>query len=96
MVTKDALPTPGQSVLRTRLNGEMMQEARLDDLRFPVPCLIEYLSTVFPLNPGDIIATGTPGGVGAGRNPKLWMQPGDRIEVEIDGIGRLANPIAQE
>ena len=96
MVTRDALPEPGQSMLRTRLNGQVMQEARLDDLRFPVPYLIEYLSSIFPLMPGDIIATGTPGGVGAGRTPKLWMQPGDRIEVEIDGIGTLANAIQED
>ena len=95
MVTRDAFD-PGHATLRTRLNGAVMQEASLDDLRFPVPYLIEYLSTIFPLLPGDIIATGTPGGVGAGRTPKLWMQPGDRIEVEIEGLGTLANPIAQE
>jgi len=96
MVTKDALPNPSASTLRTRLNGEIMQQAGLDDLRFPVPFLIEYLSKIFPLLPGDIIATGTPGGVGAGRTPKLWMKPGDRIEIEIDGLGTLSNPVTAE
>lgn len=96
MVPRTALPNPGASLLRTRLNGDIMQEAQLDDLRFPVPYLIEYLSKIFPLNPGDIIATGTPGGVGAGRTPKLWMQPGDHIEIEIDGIGKLSNPVTAE
>jgi 2-keto-4-pentenoate hydratase/2-oxohepta-3-ene-1,7-dioic acid hydratase in catechol pathway len=96
LLTRDAAPPIEAMTLTTRLNGVMMQQAGLDDLLFSVPVLIEYLSQVFPLMPGDIIATGTPGGVGAGRSPKLWMAPGDRIEVEIDEIGCLSNLIRDE
>jgi hypothetical protein len=70
--------------------------ARLDDLVFDVPALIEYCSTFTELVPGDIIVTGTPGGVGAARKPPLWMQPGDVVEVEISDVGVLRNPVAQE
>lgn len=96
LVTTDEVPDPGTSSLETRLNGEVMQSARLDDLVFGVADLIEYLSTVTVLEPGDVIATGTPGGVGAFRDPKIFMKPGDVIEVEIGGIGILRNPIEDE
>ncbi len=82
--------------LTTRLNGAVMQQARLDDLIFGVPELISYLSDVLPLVPGDIIATGTPGGVGAFREPPVRMKPGDRVEVEVSGVGTLVNMIADE
>jgi 2-keto-4-pentenoate hydratase/2-oxohepta-3-ene-1,7-dioic acid hydratase in catechol pathway len=96
LLTRGAAPPIEAMTLTTRLNGVVMQQAGLDDLLFSVPVLIEYLSRLFPLMPGDIIATGTPGGVGAGRSPKLWMKAGDRIEVEIDAIGTLANPVRDE
>ena len=73
-----------------------MQSAVFDDMIFPVGRLIEYCSTFSPLSPGDVIVTGTPGGVGAKRDPQVFMKPGDRVEVEIDGIGVLVNSIAQE
>jgi len=96
IVTRDELPDPGAMKLVTRLNGEVVQEARTDDLLFGVPELIEYISTVWPLRVGDVVATGTTGGVGAARKPPLWMKGGDRVEVEISGIGTLGNPIEDE
>lgn len=96
MVTADDIPDPTLMKLETRLNGEVMQTAGLDDLCFDIPTLISYLSTIGPLVAGDVIVTGTPGGVGFGRDPYVWMKPGDTIEVEVSGIGVLSNPIRQE
>ncbi|HTS53880.1 MAG TPA: fumarylacetoacetate hydrolase family protein [Burkholderiales bacterium] len=96
MVTADEIPDPSRLTLTTRLNGEVMQHAPVGDLIFTVPDLIAYISTFTELVPGDLIATGTPGGVGNYREPPVFMQPGDRIEVEISGIGVLANPIVAE
>ncbi|WP_343723454.1 fumarylacetoacetate hydrolase family protein [Herbaspirillum seropedicae] len=96
LVTPDEAGDPSQLSLVTRLNGAVVQEARTDDLIFPIPALIEYCSTFTELNPGDVIITGTTGGVGAFREPPLWMKPGDVVEVEISGLGKLVNPIAQE
>jgi 2-keto-4-pentenoate hydratase/2-oxohepta-3-ene-1,7-dioic acid hydratase in catechol pathway len=73
-----------------------MQDALLEQMIFSVPKLIEYISTFTALSPGDVIVSGTPGGVGAKRNPQIFMKPGDRIEVEIDGIGVLTNNIVCE
>lgn len=96
MVTSDEFGQIGPQRLRTRLNGELMQEAALGDMIFSVPRLIEYISTFTPLAPGDVIVSGTPGGVGFKRTPPVFMKPGDRVEVEIDGIGVLSNGIAGE
>jgi 2-keto-4-pentenoate hydratase/2-oxohepta-3-ene-1,7-dioic acid hydratase in catechol pathway len=96
LVTGDEVGDPSQLNLTTRLNGNIVQEARTDDLIFPIPQLIEYCSTFTELNPGDVIITGTTGGVGAFREPPLWMQPGDVAEVEISKIGKLVNHIEQE
>lgn len=96
LVTADEIPDPARLQLVTRLNGEVMQNSPTDDLLFDVPALIEYLSACAQLNPGDVIVTGTPGGAGAFRDPKVWMKPGDRVEVEISGIGILSNPVVEE
>ena len=96
LVTTDEIPDPSALTLETRLNGQVMQHAPTSDLLFDVPCLINYLSTVAPLRPGDVVSTGTTGGVGKARKPPLYMKAGDRIEVEISGIGILANPIEDE
>jgi 2-keto-4-pentenoate hydratase/2-oxohepta-3-ene-1,7-dioic acid hydratase in catechol pathway len=82
--------------LMSRLNGKEQQHATIDDLCFDIPTLIEYCSTFTQLEAGDVIATGTTGGVGAYQTPPLWMKPGDTIEVEITGIGMLCNPIIAE
>jgi len=96
LATADDVPDPASLRLTTRLNGEVMQEGRLDDLIFPVAELIAYISTFTPLSPGDIIATGTPEGVGARRTPPRFMAAGDVLEVDIPGVGRLVNPVADE
>ncbi len=94
LVTPDALP-PGARGLRIegRLNGRVMQNSRTDRLIFDVRTLIETISVAITLEPGDVIITGTPGGVGAARKPPVFMKPGDVFEVEIEGIGVLSNPI---
>jgi 2-keto-4-pentenoate hydratase/2-oxohepta-3-ene-1,7-dioic acid hydratase in catechol pathway len=96
MVTSDDIPDPGKLVLMTRLNGQEVQKAPTDHMIFNVPYLISYISQFTPLNPGDLIVTGTPGGVGDRRTPPLYMKPGDVCEVEITGIGVLKNPVAAE
>ena len=97
LVTPDALP-PGAHGLRIqgRLNGRVMQDSSTDLLIFSVPALIEMISVAISLEPGDVIITGTPGGVGAARKPPVFMQPGDVFEVEIEGLGILSNPVRRE
>jgi acylpyruvate hydrolase len=94
LVTPDAVP-PGAHGLRIqgRLNGRVMQDARTDHLIFSVPDLIAMVSVAMTLEAGDVIITGTPGGVGAARKPPVFMQPGDVFEVEIEGMGVLSNPV---
>lgn len=96
MVTKDDVADVEALQLETRLNGEVMQSSSTGDLIFDIPALIEYCSTFTCLQPGDVIATGTPGGVGAARTPPVWMKPGDTIEVSISDVGVLRNTIAGE
>ncbi len=96
LVTPDEAPPPAQMVLTTRLNGAEVQKSGVHDLIFPVPALIAYISRFTALSPGDVIATGTPGGVGYVRKPPLYMKGGDTIEVEITGIGTLSHPVIAE
>jgi 2-keto-4-pentenoate hydratase/2-oxohepta-3-ene-1,7-dioic acid hydratase in catechol pathway len=96
MVTADEIPDPSKLHLRTLLNGNVMQESGLDMLIHSVPELIAYVSNFTPLSPGDIISTGTPEGIGAKRNPPVWMKPGDTLEVEISGIGTLRGHVEDE
>ena len=93
MVTADELPPGTVFDLTTRLNGQVMQHATTEQLIFGFPRLIAYCSTFAPLAPGDVIVTGTPGGVGARRTPPVWMKPGDVVEIEVDRIGTLRNTI---
>lgn len=94
LVTRDEVPDLGALTLETRVNGQVMQRASVGDLIFTIPVLIEYISRFTTLNPGDVIATGTPGGVGDRREPPVYMKAGDVTEVEITGLGILRNPIA--
>ena len=96
LVTPDAV-LPGARGLRiqARLNGRLMQDASTDQLIFSVPALIEMISVAMSLERGDVIITGTPGGVGAARKPPIFMQPGDIFEVEIEGLGVLTNPVQE-
>lgn len=96
LVTADEIPDPAQLMLHTRLNGQQVQHTKVDDLIFDIPTLIAYISAFTPLVAGDVIATGTPEGVGFARKPPLWMKGGDVIEVEISGIGVLRNSVIDE
>jgi 2-keto-4-pentenoate hydratase/2-oxohepta-3-ene-1,7-dioic acid hydratase in catechol pathway len=96
MVTRDEISDPAALTLETRLNGNVVQSESTGELHFGIAELIEYISIWTPLEPGDVIVTGTPGGVGAGRTPPLWMRPGDTIEVEISGLGSLRNRIVEQ
>ena len=93
IATRDEVPDPDDVKIVTRLNGQVMQDANTDDLVFSVVKLIEYYSQFYRFLPGDCITTGSPSGVGFGRNPKVFMKAGDTIEVEVKGIGVLSNPV---
>jgi 2-keto-4-pentenoate hydratase/2-oxohepta-3-ene-1,7-dioic acid hydratase in catechol pathway len=96
MVTADEVPDPRKLELTTRLNGVQVQHAVVEELIFDIPNLIAYLSGVTSLEPGDVISTGTPEGVGFARTPPLWMKAGDVVEVEISRIGVLRNRVVPE
>jgi 2-keto-4-pentenoate hydratase/2-oxohepta-3-ene-1,7-dioic acid hydratase in catechol pathway len=96
IVTADEIPDPTRLTLTTRLNGEEMQRSGTDMLIHSIPAIIAFCSVFTPLTPGDVIATGTPDGIGAKRNPPVWMKAGDVLEVEITGIGTLRSRIVDE
>src|SRR5215475_1632156 len=96
IVTADEIPDPTKLTLVTRLNGAEMQRSGTDMLIHNIPAIISFCSMFTPLAPGDIIATGTPDGIGAKRNPPVWMKAGDVLEVEVSGVGTLRNTIADE
>ena len=95
VVTTDEVD-PSDLQLTTQLNGEVMQSASTSQMIFDIPRTIEYLSSFTTLRPGDVVATGTPGGVGFARTPPVWLAPGDLIEVTIEGVGRIANRVVAE
>jgi 2-keto-4-pentenoate hydratase/2-oxohepta-3-ene-1,7-dioic acid hydratase in catechol pathway len=96
MTTRDAAPAWEETVIETRLNGDVMQHSTIDQLIFSVPYLVSYFSQQTALQPGDMISTGTPGGVGHRRTPPVYMKQGDVLEIEISGIGILRNPVIDE
>jgi 2-keto-4-pentenoate hydratase/2-oxohepta-3-ene-1,7-dioic acid hydratase in catechol pathway len=96
LVTTDEIPDPSRLTLMTRLNGQEVQHATTDQLIYSIPQIIAFCSDFTALSPGDVIATGTPEGVGHSRKPPLWMKPGDVLEVEITGIGILRAHIVDE
>jgi len=96
IVTADAVPDPHKLSIKLKLNGEMMQDSNTDQMIFGVPRLIEFLSETITLEPGDVIATGTPAGVGFARNPPVFLKPGDEMEVLIEGMGGLGTPVIEE
>ena len=96
LVTTEDVPDPHNLGIRCILNGETVQDSNTSQLIFDVPKLIAYLTHVFTLAPGDLIFTGTPHGVGMGREPQLWLKHGDRVICEIDGLGRLENPVVSD
>lgn len=96
LVTLDEIDDLDRIEVKAVLNGEVMQSATLDHMLFPIPTIIAYVSTFTPLSPGDVIATGTPGGVGAKRTPPVWMKAGDTIEVHVSGVGSISSRIVDE
>ena len=96
LVTTDDVSDPHNLGIRCILNGETVQDSNTSQLIFGVPQLIAYLTHVFTIIPGDLIFTGTPPGVGMGRNPQLWLKHGDHVICEIDGLGRLENPVVSD
>lgn len=96
LVTADEIPDPSRLTLTTRLNGKAVQHATTDQLIYSIPQIIAFCSDFTTLAPGDVIATGTPEGVGHSRKPPLWMKPGDTLEVEITGVGVLRAHVVDE
>ncbi len=96
IVTPDEIPDPHALDIRTIVSGETLQHGNTSDLIFRIPELIAYLSSVFTLEPGDVIATGTPAGVGFARTPPRWLKAGDEVTVTIEGLGELTNPVKAE
>lgn len=96
LVTPDEVGNLGEQRVITRLNDEVLQDQPISDMIWPVVTLINYISTFTPLSPGDVIVTGTPGGVGFKRTPPIWMSPGDVVEVSVGTVGTLVNPVADE
>lgn len=95
LVTADEVPDPHALPIRLRLNGQTMQDSNTRQMIFPVQDVVAYLAKVFTLEPGDLIFTGTPPGVGFARKPQVFLKPGDITEVEIEGLGVLRNPVVQ-
>jgi 2-keto-4-pentenoate hydratase/2-oxohepta-3-ene-1,7-dioic acid hydratase in catechol pathway len=95
-VTADEIADPHALDLRLSIRGETLQHSNTRELIFGVPELIEYISRMLTLETGDIISTGTPGGVGLGRTPQRWLRPGEEVVIEIEKIGTLRNPVRAE
>ncbi|OYO02938.1 2-keto-4-pentenoate hydratase/2-oxohepta-3-ene-1,7-dioic acid hydratase in catechol pathway [Propionibacteriaceae bacterium ES.041] len=93
VVTADDVPNPGELEVTTRVNGEVMQKGNTRDLIHSVSRIIAYITDTITLLPGDVIATGTPGGIGAGRKPPVFLHPGDEVTVEVESVGTVSNPI---
>jgi acylpyruvate hydrolase len=96
LLTRDEVPDPGSLRLRTVLNGRTVQDACTSDMIFSVPALVSYVSSLATLEPGDLLLTGTPAGIGCNQRPPVYLRPGDRVSVQIDGIGTLSNPVVAE
>jgi 2-keto-4-pentenoate hydratase/2-oxohepta-3-ene-1,7-dioic acid hydratase in catechol pathway len=96
IVTTDEVADPHQLDISLMIDGETMQSSNTREMIFQIPRLVEYISSITPFLPGDIISTGTPSGVGMGRTPKRWLKPGETVTVTIEGLGSLTNPVAAE
>jgi acylpyruvate hydrolase len=96
LVTADEIPNPHALPIRLSINGEVLQDSNTSQLIFSIPALVAYLSQVMTLEPGDVVATGTPSGVGFVRQPPRFLHPHDRVRVEIEGLGVLENPVVAE
>ena len=93
IVTADEVTDPHALDVQLTIDGEILQSSNTRELIFKIPALIEYISSITPLLPGDIVSTGTPYGVGLGRNPKRWLNPGETVSITIEGLGTLTNPV---
>jgi 2-keto-4-pentenoate hydratase/2-oxohepta-3-ene-1,7-dioic acid hydratase in catechol pathway len=93
IVTADEIADPHALDVQLSIDGEVLQHSNTSELIFKIPELIEYISSITPLLPGDIVSTGTPFGVGLGRNPKRWLKPGETVTITIEGLGQLTNPV---
>lgn len=96
IVPAGQIADPHELDISLSINGERLQSSNTRELIFKVPDLVEYISSITPLLPGDIVSTGTPGGVGMGRKPQRWLQPGDTVTVSLEGLGSLVNPVVAE
>ncbi|MGA3132792.1 MAG: fumarylacetoacetate hydrolase family protein [Terracidiphilus sp.] len=96
IVTADEIADPHDLTISLSIDGETLQNSNTRELIFKIPELVEYISSITPLLPGDIISTGTPSGVGMGRTPQRWLKPGETVTVTIDGLGSLTNPVVAE
>lgn len=96
IVTADEIADPHALKISLSIDGEALQNSTTSELIFKIPDLIEYLSSITPLLPGDIVSTGTPSGVGMGRTPKRWLKPGDTVTATVEGLGSLTNPVVAE
>jgi len=96
IVTADEIADPHQLAIGLSIDGEVLQNSNTRELVYKIPELIEYLSSITPLLPGDIVSTGTPPGVGLGRTPKRWLKPGETVTVTVEGLGSLTNPVIAE
>jgi 2-keto-4-pentenoate hydratase/2-oxohepta-3-ene-1,7-dioic acid hydratase in catechol pathway len=96
IVTADEIPDPHNLAIGLTIDGVAHQNSNTRELVFKIPELIEYLSSITPLLPGDIVSTGTPGGVGMGRTPKRWLKPGETVTITVEGVGSLTNPVVAE
>jgi 2-keto-4-pentenoate hydratase/2-oxohepta-3-ene-1,7-dioic acid hydratase in catechol pathway len=96
IVTADEIADPHELAISLSIDGEVLQNSNTHELLFKIPDLIEYLSSIAPLLPGDIVSTGTPSGVGMGRTPKRWLKPGETVTVTVEGLGSLTNPVVAE
>jgi 2-keto-4-pentenoate hydratase/2-oxohepta-3-ene-1,7-dioic acid hydratase in catechol pathway len=96
IVTADELNNPHSLDIRLDIDGEVLQNSSTNQFVFQIPRLVEYISSITPLLPGDVVSTGTPAGVGIGRTPKRWLKPGESVTITIEGIGTLSNPVVAE
>jgi len=96
IVTTDEIADPHALNISLTINDEVVQNSNTRELVFKIPELIEYISSITPLLPGDVVSTGTPGGVGMGRTPQRWLKPGEMVTVKVEGLGELTNPVVAE
>jgi 2-keto-4-pentenoate hydratase/2-oxohepta-3-ene-1,7-dioic acid hydratase in catechol pathway len=96
IVTADEVPDPHSLDIRLTIDGEILQNSNTNQFVFQIPRLVEYISSITPLLPGDIVSTGTPAGVGTGRTPKRWLKPGESVTISIEHVGTITNPVVAE